>query len=358
MSPAANTPRKRGPHHRVGFDVARRVERHHVAQEGGVRFETDIHEYACDRLRVHGTGREMAPTNRRNGVLAEDFLDHRLRDDLDLAAGARLVQQRALGIEAVRAMQDRDARGVRGKHQRLVERGIAAADDAHLLSREERPVARGTVRHALAEQFLGAGDGQPTQSRAGGDDDGGSPQALARSSHDAMVAVRLEPFDAVDEERGAGRFRLFVQQRAELVAADPLGKPGKVLDPFGIGDLAAGAELFDHHDLEPVTAGEGCGRQPGDTGPDDDEFEVSHALFDLRGVAPFRICPPTIDSVFVFVPSPACGGGSGRGQFHGTELAARAPSPTLPRKREREQKSRSIRRIEAVIRGRNLTPRP
>ena len=94
-----------------------------------------------------------------------------------------------------------------------------------------------------------------------------------------MVAVRLEPFDLIEHERGAGRLRLFVQQGAELMAGDPLGETGKILDPFGIGDLAAGAQLFDHHDLQPVAAGEGCGCEPRDTGPDDDEFEISHAGF-------------------------------------------------------------------------------
>ncbi len=95
------------------------------------------------------------------------------------------------------------------------------------------------MRHALAEQSLSAGDGQRAQSRAGGDDDRGRPQALARSTHDAIIAVRLQPFDAIEHERGAGRLRLFVQQRAQLMAGDPLGESGKILDPFGIGDLAA-----------------------------------------------------------------------------------------------------------------------
>jgi hypothetical protein len=63
------------------------------------------------------------------------------------------------------------------------------------------------------------------------------------------------------------------------MAGDAPGETGKILDLLGIGDLTAGAELFDHGDCESMTAGEGCRREPGDPGADDDEFEIPHARF-------------------------------------------------------------------------------
>ena len=73
---------------------------------------------------------------------------------------------------------------------------------------------------------------------------------------------------------------------------------------------------------------EKCYTQDG-SGPD--SFDRCRVLHDGQ-IEAVRTRPPTINSVFV--PSPACGSGRGVIPRHG--LAARAPSPTLPRKRERE----------------------
>jgi hypothetical protein len=67
-----------------------------------------------------------------------------------------------------------------------------------------------------------------------------------------------------------------VQERAELVAGDPIRKSRKVVDSLGVDDLAAGAQLLDHDGLEPVAAGEHRGGQPCHSRADDDQVGVTH----------------------------------------------------------------------------------
>src|SRR5947207_14594174 len=97
-------------------------------------------------------------------------------------------------------MKDLHAGRMPGEHERLVEGGVAAADDADLSSCKEGAVAGGAMGHALAEKFLLAGDSQGAQRRAGGDDDRARPQPLARAVDDAVAAARFESFDSVEHE--------------------------------------------------------------------------------------------------------------------------------------------------------------
>jgi hypothetical protein len=46
------------------------IERHHIAQESGVRLETDVHEHACDLFRMQSARRD-------HGLLAKDLRDDR-----------------------------------------------------------------------------------------------------------------------------------------------------------------------------------------------------------------------------------------------------------------------------------------
>jgi hypothetical protein len=89
-------------------------------------------------------------------------------------------------------------------------------------------------------------------------------------------AARFEALDGVEHELGSRRFRLLVQQRAELVAGYPVRKSGKVVDPLGVDDLAAGAQLLDHDDLEPAAAREHRRGQSRHSRADDDQVGVAH----------------------------------------------------------------------------------
>src|SRR4029453_5214333 len=113
--------------------------------------------------------------------------------------------------------EDCDLRGMLGEHQRLVERGIAAANDADLLALEKRSVAGGAVRHATALPALFARNPKRPRHRACRDDDRSGVEALCGAPHDVLLA-RLNRRDGVEHEGGACGFSLLVQERPELMA--------------------------------------------------------------------------------------------------------------------------------------------
>jgi hypothetical protein len=91
-----------------------------------------------------------------------------------------------------------------------------------------------------------------------------------------VLAIRFQPLDGVEHELGAGQLRLLVQQGPELMSAQTLWKSWKILNPIGVDDLAAGAQLLDDRDLEPVAACEHRGGQSRHAGAHDHKIEVAH----------------------------------------------------------------------------------
>src|SRR3954471_2100280 len=126
-------------------------------------------------------------------------------------------------------MKDGDAARVFGEYHRLVDGGIATTDDTNFVAGEESTIAGGAMRNALTQQLFLAGNAERTQRRSGGDDDGWSAQHFCRTVNDAVFAADLKPFDRVEHELGADRVRLFMQQRPQFVAANPLREARKVL---------------------------------------------------------------------------------------------------------------------------------
>ena len=164
-----------------------------------------------------------------------------------LRLAAILSRKRLLGLGMRAAVKDRDPRRVLGQHQRFVERGVAAADHADLPPGEQRAVAGGALRYALAAELALARNAQRPQGRAGRDDERAGAQAFGAAAHDAMRARELDRLDGVEHELGAGGLGLLVQQRTELMAADALREARPVLDTFGVDDLAAHADAVEHH---------------------------------------------------------------------------------------------------------------
>ena len=75
-----------------------------------------------------------------------------------------------LGAQAVAPVDQRHLGGEVGEKDRLLDRGVAAADDAHFLAAEEEAVAGGAGRDAEAAQPLLARQPQPARLGAGADD--------------------------------------------------------------------------------------------------------------------------------------------------------------------------------------------
>ena len=145
---------------------------------------------------------------------------------------------------ACAAMQDDHTRGVLRQRQRFLQCGISAADDADEAVAEKRGVAAGTVAHALAAQLLFARDPERLQRRARGDHDRPCPHiALTRSHAPAPARMRgvfgVQPGCLRSGELRAGADCLLLNDRAQVVARDAVGKAGIAVDPLDAHQVTA-----------------------------------------------------------------------------------------------------------------------
>src|SRR5208282_6865607 len=103
----------------------------------------------------------------RRLAFAQDFIDHAVPDDVDLRIGEEARLEDLLGAELVAAVDQRDLAGVMRQVQRLLDRGVAAADHRHLLAAEEESVAGGAGRNAEAAELRLALNPEPARLGAG-----------------------------------------------------------------------------------------------------------------------------------------------------------------------------------------------
>src|SRR3954451_5013079 len=118
----------------------------HVLQNGGIRLKPDIDEHTAGILNAGCCRAAFAQTDGGNGVLADDLLDRGFQRDFDFLGGRSLIEQRPLGAQVLATMKDGDAAGVFGQHYRLIDSGIASADDTNFAARKESAIAGGAMR--------------------------------------------------------------------------------------------------------------------------------------------------------------------------------------------------------------------
>jgi hypothetical protein len=161
---------------------------------------------------------------------------------------------------------------------------VAATDDGHALALEERPVAMGTVGHAVVAVLLLTGHADLAPPRAGGQDDGLAAQRGAVGQSD------LEQF-ARDQRDGPLRVHhvhvvlahMLLQRRRELRAFGLL-HGDEVLDRQRVQRLAA--EPFGNHGGSDAFArGIDCCRRTGRAAADD-QHVVRRARVQLGGITP------------------------------------------------------------------------
>ena len=193
-------------------------------------------------------------------------IDHDLRGAERVAA----VEQVHLGREA-------------GQVGRLLERGVAAADDGDLAVLEEEAVAGRAGRHAAATQPRLAVEAEPQRRRAGGDDHGlGAVFGAARPDAERP----LGEVDAVDvdvDEARAEPLGLGAHRGHQVGALDAVREARVVLDVAGQHQLAAGRGARQHDRLEVGAGGVDRGGQPGRAGADDDDLRVDPVLAAANG---------------------------------------------------------------------------
>ena len=144
--------------------------------------------------------------------------------------------------------------------ERLQERRVPAADHGDALAFVQRAVAARAMAQALALELLLARQAEFPRSRPRRDDDGACVE-LAGVGHDRpVVSARLDASHLAQLERNARRRGLLVESRAELESRESIGEAGKVLDPLGVEDCAAGADGVEQHGGPAVTRSEeSCG---------------------------------------------------------------------------------------------------
>src|SRR5437879_4402021 len=135
---------------------------------------------------------------------SQDFLDDAVPDDADLPIAEQPLLEDLFRSEGVAAMDESDLLGVVCQIDRLLDRGIAAADHHHFLAAEKEPVAGRAGRNAETAEDLLARDTEPARLRAGGDDHGFADIEIPRiAPGDEWPAYEVDLGDHVENDLGA-----------------------------------------------------------------------------------------------------------------------------------------------------------
>ena len=160
------------------------------------------------------------------------------------------VLQDLLGAQAVAAMHQDHLAGELGQEQRLLDRGVAAADHHHLAVAIEEPVAGRAGTDAEALELLLGRQAQPARLRAGRQDHRirrHHPPAVA--SRGERAALQVQRGHQIGHDLGTHRAGMGLHLDHQLGALD-LGLAGPVLDLGRDGQLSAGLHALDQHRLQ------------------------------------------------------------------------------------------------------------
>ena len=141
----------------LGDDVAaRRRVSTWPATSSRLRLVADRDERAGHRqlarlARCRGCARAAWPSAPSSP--ADELLDHVRGEELDVAELARALEHDLRGAELVATVHDRHLGRELRQEDRLLHRGVAAADDDRLAVLEERRVARRAVGHAATAEL-------------------------------------------------------------------------------------------------------------------------------------------------------------------------------------------------------------
>ena len=236
----------------LSLDVAVGVEIDLVLEGGGVRNVADAEEHEADGQRPAFAGLGVVELQAFQVLLfhAEALFDDRVVQELNLRMSEGALQHDARRAKVLRAVDDGDLGGEASQKDRLLHRGVAAADDGDLLAAGEEAVAGGARADAEANQRLLAGQVEPARAGAGGDDQrAGLDGLLADGQLDGTFAEvdrgQVRHLELGTEARG---LRLHVLD--ELRALHALRPAGKVLHQRGDGELPAGLVAFKHERLQ------------------------------------------------------------------------------------------------------------
>ena len=175
-------------------------------------------------------------------------------------------------------MEQVDLRGEPREVGRLLERGVAAADDGDLAVPEEEAVARRAGRHAAPAQPGLAIQPEPQRRGARGDDHGLCPVFDAPRPQPERPLREVHSIDVDVEHPRAEPLGLGTHGGHQVGALDAVDEARIVLDIACQHQLAAGRGARQHDRLEVGPGRIDRGGQAGRAGPDDDQVRLDRAL--------------------------------------------------------------------------------
>ena len=157
-------------------------------------------------------GDRAAQPQRLDLHVADDLVDDRVQDVVELLVPVGPVDHDPRRTELVAPVHQMHARRELGQEQRLLERGVAAADHVHVLVAEERRVAGRAGGDAAALVLLLGRDAEEARRRARGDDHRARGVLVVADVHAQGLLGEVDLRDVVGDELGA----------------EPLGLPAEV----------------------------------------------------------------------------------------------------------------------------------
>jgi hypothetical protein len=138
-----------------------------------------------------------------------------------------------------------------GEVKRLLNGGVAAAHDDHLLAAIEEAVAGGAGRDAVALEALFGRKPEPARLRTGGDDQGvGGVLGVAVAFEPEGLPLNVDLDDMVADDLGADMLGLEAHLLHQPGALDHVGEARIVLHVGGGSHLAAGVDALDKERLQ------------------------------------------------------------------------------------------------------------
>ncbi len=196
--------------------------------------------------------------------------------------GAGAVEHDLGGAKLVPAMHDRDVRGELGEEDRLLHRGVAAADDDRRGVAEEGRVTGGAVADAAAGKLLLAADPELLVLGAHRQHDRAGAMLDVIDPHAVYAAGLVGQLDAVrlgGEQPCAETLGLVAELLHHLGAHDPFGEPGIVLDVGRLLQQPTPGVPLDHERVEVGAGRVERGRVASGAAADDDHaLDVAHLI--------------------------------------------------------------------------------
>src|SRR5215471_14148370 len=128
---------------------------------------------------------------------------------VDLLVGKQALLEDLLAAEHAASMHEKHLISNIGEEDRLLDRGVAAADHDHLLAAIEKAVAGGASRDAITPEALLGGKPEPARFCAGGNDEGvGGVLGMAIAFEPEWMPLEVDLDDVIADNFSSDMLRL------------------------------------------------------------------------------------------------------------------------------------------------------